>query len=142
MRMKMYIVAEWWEGKILAEFGIGKVYFGSSFWWSTMLCMFVYILNVLLHRVNLTLIDFDIINPFFKQVVQMVHTKICLILLMILSLSTLLTLPMKWHGQHQLREISSTVASMDIFLISVVLRLVGNMCFMESLSLRKMEVYL
>lgn len=53
--MKVFVVTEWQDGmKIVVGWGIGKPAF----------CMLVYILSVLLHSTNLTLIDFDVYKSF------------------------------------------------------------------------------
>lgn len=64
--MKVFVVTEWQDGmKIVVGWGIGKPILDPLF--DEVLhafCMLVYILSVLLHSTNLTLIDFDVYKSF------------------------------------------------------------------------------
>lgn len=64
--MKMFVVTEWQDGmKIVVGWGIEKSILDPLFdEVPHAFCMLVYILSVLLHSTNLTLIDFDVYKSF------------------------------------------------------------------------------
>lgn len=64
--MKVFVVTEWQDGmKIVVGWGIGKPILDPLFdEVPHAFCMLVYILSVLLHSTNLTLIDFDVYKSF------------------------------------------------------------------------------
>ena len=64
--MKMFVVTEWQDGmKIVVGWGIEKSILDPLFYEVPhAFCMLVYILSVLLHSTNLTLINFDVYKSF------------------------------------------------------------------------------